>query len=132
MKAKLKLLALKYCSLDEKLINNWVEIHGGSFEISQWSEDLLVPIQAAIAHYCKLEGIDGLLIDDHNHYDPIVMKRIEEQLSSSALSLYSTTNGAEPVIGSSRTDCYSFSNSPTLVHAMECLPSLRSIQRVAV
>lgn len=91
---KLKLAALVWSIEDKIKMTKWCNAHLNQFEIKLWSNELTAPIQAAVAHYCESEGIDGLLIDDHVQYDSIVMNRVADYLKASNLSLYSVSNGA--------------------------------------
>lgn len=94
---KMKLLALSYGPEDQSKMIDWLQTHANSFELTQWSEHLTVPIQTAVAHFCQMPDIDGLLIDDHSHYDEIVLNQIKQKLKLFKLSLYSASNGAVPI-----------------------------------
>ncbi len=109
MKNKLKLIALMYSSADQVAMTDWQSQYGSQFEIVEWSNPLTVPIQSAVAHYCDSDrvsapesncgNVDGLLIDSHHSYDPIVMRQLDDLLKPLSMLLMSTSNGANPVIG---------------------------------
>jgi hypothetical protein len=95
----MKVLALVYSPEDKKKMNDWSAAAGGACEIVAWSGHLDVPLQSAVAHFCEAQDIDGLLIDDHQSYDSIVMKRVEEYVRIAGLNLYSATASALPIYG---------------------------------
>lgn len=94
---KLKILALIYSPEDKSKISKWLNLNSSHFEITAWSKELTVPIQAAIAHYCQTDEIDGIVIDDHFQYDSIVMNRVADCLRLKNLSLFSASIGASAV-----------------------------------
>lgn len=92
---KQKLVALVYSIEDKKKMQNWLKSHSNLFQIVEWTEPLTAPLQAAIAHFAEQEGVDGVLVDDHSQYDPIVLNRVLDVLKVTKSSLYSATvNGA--------------------------------------
>jgi len=93
----MKLLALVYSSEDKQKMCQWNADAGAACEIVSWSGQLDVPIQSAVAHFCDAQDIDGLLIDDHESYDSIVMNRIEAHVKLAGLNLYSATAAADPI-----------------------------------
>ena len=102
---KIKLLALVYSQEDIDKINNWIAINSESFELHAFSDRLQVPLQAALSHFCRLENtdgisIDGFLIDDHKHYDSIVLSQVNRLLERQDHALYSASAGMEAVAGS--------------------------------
>lgn len=100
---KQKLLALIYSQEDRQAAKKWLKANSSQFEITHWSNELTVPIQAAVAHFCEYPDIDGLLIDDYQQYDPIALKRIVEYLTRHQLSLYSTCDSEHAVFSTGNT-----------------------------
>ncbi len=98
MKNKIRLLALIYSPEDQIAMKEWQGLYSSIFEIVEWSNQLVVPIQSAVAHFCTYENIDGLLIDDYGAYDPIVIGRITDLLPASMM-LFSAQHGDSPLIG---------------------------------
>lgn len=102
MKRKLKLIAIVYGTEDKEIISNWLHEHKEQFEIFHWSSYLSVPLQTAVSHFQSFENIDGLVIDDHKIYDPIVLSQIENILLLKELPLFSAKSGKEAVIGTTK------------------------------
>ena len=95
---KLKLLALIYGPEDQQFMSNWLAANAQAFEIVEWTRPIEVPIQSAVAHFSETNDVDGLLIDDHRSYDPIVINKLSELLKPAKMFLYSTTNLDLPVV----------------------------------
>lgn len=96
---KTKLLALAYSVEDACLMKKWLGANGADFEIVSWVEELTLPIQAAVSEHLSVEGIDGFLIDDINHYDPIVCAQLDNILSSGNLEMYAAKSEGAAVLG---------------------------------
>lgn len=103
---KTKLFALVYSQEDKKIISQWFANHKLGFEIVGWSESLSVPIQSAVSHFCQLQDseIEGLIIDDHSQYDPIVLNQLEQILKRSGISMFSAKGGNMPVLNAPNRD----------------------------
>lgn len=123
MKNKLKLVAIIYSNKDRELIESWLASCGDLFEICIWSGYLSVPIQKAVEHFQLCPDIDGIVIDDHAAYDPIVLAQLSRILEQSALPLFSASSQeAFPVIGKlSRSKLLQLSQKPEAQVSLELI-----------
>ena len=94
---KKRIIALIYGPEDQLKISDWLANYGDDFELAGYSEHLTAPIQLAVAHYCTLDDIDGLLIDDHSQYDEIVLDQLAYQMKIHKTALYSASHSKVPI-----------------------------------
>lgn len=91
--------ALTWGADDTKAITEWQEQHADQFMIAGWSRILYEPLHVAVADPNIFSmAIDGIVIRDHKIASYDGLKETLRKLSAGMLKLYSTANGAEPVV----------------------------------
>jgi hypothetical protein len=95
----IQVYALTWSADDTKAITAWQEQLAEQFLIAGWSRILFEPLHVAVADPNIFSmAIDGIVIRDHKIASHDGLKETLKKLNAGMLKLYSTANGAEPVV----------------------------------